>query len=190
MGEQGGRRLVALAGPPGAGKSTLAAVLAQAVPGLLVVPMDGFHLDNRLLEARGLLARKGAPESFDAAGVVAALDRVAQGQEVILPTFDRQADIAIAGAIEVPEAARLVLVEGNCLLSAQPPWSRLAPLWALSIYIDVPRALLRERLVRRWRDHGLSPAEAEARAEGNDLANADFVARTRALPDIVFSPRS
>jgi fructokinase len=64
------RRVVAIAGPPASGKSTLAAGLVAALRGAGVhsqlVPMDGFHLDNRILTDRGILDRKGSPPSFDA----------------------------------------------------------------------------------------------------------------------------
>lgn len=181
-----GRTVVALAAPPGAGKSTLAAMLAGEAEAALgagraiVVPMDGFHLDNRVLEARGLLARKGAPESFDAAGFVAMVGRLRREAEVAIPLFDRERDLAIAGAAVVGEGHRLVIVEGNYLLLDHPPWDRLAGAWDLAIGIAVPRAVLAERLVQRWLDHGLDPGAARARAFGNDLPNADLVlARSR-----------
>ncbi|WP_108663754.1 nucleoside/nucleotide kinase family protein [Acuticoccus kandeliae] len=183
------RSVVAIAGPPGAGKSVLSAELALALgPNAAVVPMDGFHLDNRLIAPRGLLARKGAPETFDALGVVHAVTRLTREAEVVLPAFDRAGDQAIAGAVEITGATRVALVEGNYLLADVPPWSALAPLWTLRIVIDVPRAVLSERLVQRWRDHGLSPADALRRAEENDLRNADWFAAHLGPHDIVYAP--
>ncbi len=184
---RGARLCVALSGPPGAGKSTLGAALVAALPGAVLVGMDGFHLDNRVLEARGLLARKGAPETFDGAGFVAAMRRIAAGQEVVMPVFDRARDIAIAGVAVIP-AEGPVIVEGNYLAFAEPPWDALAELWDLSIRIEEPEEELRRRLVARWLGAGLSREAAEARAEGNDMANGRRI-RERALPvDVVYRP--
>lgn len=123
------RLLIAIAGPPGSGKSTLAeAVVAELVArghDAVMMPMDGFHLDNRLLQDRGLRARKGAPETFDFGGFHAALERVRKQPSVILPVFDRTRDIAIAGAVEIRAATRIVVVEGNYLCLDEEPWRRL-----------------------------------------------------------------
>ena len=178
------RVLVALAGAPGSGKSTLADHLALGTGGR-VVPMDGFHLDNRVLGARGLRARKGAPETFDAAGFSTMIARLKAGGEVAIPTFDRSRDIAIAGAEIIAPQDRLLIVEGNYLLFDHPDWRGLANLWDFSIRLDVPRALLRERLVARWRSFGLDEAAAVERAEGNDLANADAIAAAALPADLV-----
>ncbi|MDO7629820.1 MAG: NB-ARC domain-containing protein, partial [Loktanella sp.] len=66
---EGGRLIVAIAGAPGSGKSTLAKEVARRISlqkcPCIVVPMDGFHLDNAILEDLNLIARKGAPETFD-----------------------------------------------------------------------------------------------------------------------------
>jgi pantothenate kinase len=175
------RYVVAIAGAPGAGKSTLAEALIVALearaPGrAALVPMDGYHYDNAVLAERGQLARKGAPETFDAEGLARDLARIrAGGAEVAVPVFDRALDLARAGARVVTPAQALVLVEGNYLLLDRPPWTALAPFFDLTLAIEVPMPELRRRLIERWRFHGLDPARAEARADGNDLPNARLV---------------
>ena len=165
-----------VAGPPASGKSTLAADLVAGLgPCAALVPMDGFHLDNRVLEARRLLARKGAPETFDAAGFAHMIRRLAQEEEVAVPVFDRTQDAAIADAQVVGADAEIAVVEGNYLLLDQPPWANLRDLWDLSIFLDVPLPELERRLIRRWLDHGHTPAEALARALHNDVPNARLV---------------
>jgi pantothenate kinase len=189
-----GRRLVAIAAAPGAGKSTLAGQLAREVDGAAgapcaaVVPMDGFHLDNRLLEARGLLARKGAPETFDAAGFVATMRRLQTEPEVVVPLFDRDRDLAVAGAAVVGREHRVVIVEGNYLLLDRPPWDALATLWDLTIWLDVPLEELERRLVERWLAHGHDPEAARARALGNDIPNARLTISASRPGDVVLRP--
>ena len=167
---------MAVAGAPASGKSTLAAALADRLTAAgraaRHVPMDGFHLDNAVLAPRGLLPRKGAPETFDAAGFVHAVRRLAAEDEVILPDFDRARDIAVAGRIVVGPETEIAVVEGNYLCFDADPWRRLAGLWDLAVFLDVPGPVLRARLLARWREHGLGEAEALARAEANDLPNA------------------
>lgn len=182
------RFVFAVAGPPGSGKSTLAGALVAALErldpgGAVLVPMDGFHLDNAVLEARGLLARKGAPETFDVAGYHDALRRIRAGEEVAVPVFDRTLDLARAGAAVVLPGHRVVVTEGNYLLLDRPPWTCLAGLFDRTLYLSAPEAELRARLVRRWLDHGLVPEAAEARADGNDLVNARLVAGLRRPAD-------
>lgn len=169
-----GRRLVALAGPPGAGKSTLAHQAAAAFPGAAVLPMDGYHLDNAILAERGLLARKGSPPSFDAAGFVALVRRLRSEDEVFHPVFDRERDIAIAGAASIAPQHSLVLVEGNYLLLDQPVWRDLRPLFDLTVMVTATRDVLADRLRRRWQDLGRD-ADAISRHLANDLGNLDIV---------------
>lgn len=172
----GKRIIVAVAGPAGSGKSTVAEALADALgPTAAVVPMDGFHLDNRVLEARGLLPRKGAPETFDADGFVTLLQRLKTHDEVVIPVFDRQRDIAIAGAQVIDASHRILLVEGSYLLLDTPPWSQLAPLWDLTIALDVPIDVLEQRLIDRWLAHDHTADQAKARALANDIPNARYV---------------
>ncbi|MDK8872053.1 nucleoside/nucleotide kinase family protein [Paracoccus sp. SSJ] len=179
-----GRRVLAVLGAPGSGKSTLAAQLAAGLDDAVLVPMDGFHLDNRLLEADGLRGCKGAPETFDAAGFVALVQRLKAGGEVIHPIFDRALDLAIAGAGRVEAETRLVVVEGNYLLLDRDPWRELAGLWDLSVILDVPMEELRRRLTARWQGLGRSPAKVMAHLE-NDLGNAELVLRESLPADLV-----
>jgi len=179
------RYLIGIAGAPASGKSTLAAELARRLNAqgrkTVVVAMDGFHLDNAILDARGLRPRKGAPETFDAPGFLRLVRALKTGEEVFAPVFDRTRDIAIAGAVAVPPAARVVIVEGNYLMFNEDPWLDLAALWDASARVDVAMPELRARLIQRWLSLNHSPSVATRRAEGNDIPNAQRVI-DRALP--------
>ena len=179
------RILVAIAGPPASGKTTLAEELARRLNAqkceTVVVPQDGFHLDNQVLEKRGDLNRKGAPHTFDGAGFVHLARRLKERADVAVPIFDRTRDIAIAGARIVPASAEVIIIEGNYLLFDDAPWFNLAPLWTLSVRLDVPLEDLRARLIQRWLGHGLSQTAATGRATKNDLPNAQSVL-DKALP--------
>ncbi|MFP1630222.1 nucleoside/nucleotide kinase family protein [Zhengella sp. ZM62] len=182
------RYTVAIAGAPGAGKSTLAAGLARTLGGrAVVVPMDGFHLDNAILEARGLMAVKGAPETFDVAGFAALLGRLATEDAVAIPVFDRAADLSRAGAAIVSTATPIRIVEGNYLLIDRPGWRSLRPHFDLAVILDVPEAELERRLVQRWLAHGLDPQAARSRALGNDIPNARLVAAESSGADLIVS---
>ena len=169
------RVLLAISGPPSAGKSTLAEDLSLSYgEKAVVVPMDGFHLDNDILTARGMLARKGSPETFDGRGFVHLVERIAAGESVYAPRFDRATDLSRAGAIEIDHHS-LIIFEGNYLFSALPPWDRLIACWTLSIWLDVPMETIEKRCIDRWLSHGFSLSDARTRARANDLANARLV---------------
>jgi pantothenate kinase len=187
------RVLVALAGAPGSGKSTLAGELVRRLRDQRtraeVVPMDGYHLDNTVLDTRGLRPRKGAPETFDVAGFTHLIRRLKTGEEVVAPIFDRSRDLAIAGAQAVAADCQVIVCEGNYLLFDEEPWSALAPLWDVSARLDVPMPELRARLIQRWLSYGLSRTTAIRRATANDIPNAQRVI-DRALPaDLVLETR-
>jgi pantothenate kinase len=187
------RFLLGIAGPPGAGKSTLAAAVEQSAnarrgPGFAVVaPMDGFHLSNERLDALGLRRRKGAPETFDVEKFVRLAERVRDdvGTTILWPAFDRVRDRTVAGAITIPSATRLVIVEGNYLLLDRPGWRRVRPLLDEAWYVDAPRCVLRDRLRARATAGRRAEADAVAvaRAVASDLRNVELVATTKAAAD-------
>ncbi|MEI4483765.1 MULTISPECIES: nucleoside/nucleotide kinase family protein [unclassified Phyllobacterium] len=175
------RLVVAIAGPPGAGKSTVSATLCAAInardpDAAVVVPMDGFHLDNAILDARDMRKRKGSPPTFDCAGFEVMLRRLREGgEDIVIPLFDRKLDLARAGADIVKADQRILLVEGNYLLLDQAPWNRLEPLFDMTVFLQVDRLELENRLVQRWLGFGYNVGSAQARALSNDMPNADLV---------------
>jgi len=188
------RIVVAVVGAPGSGKSTLAERLAETLnadqPGLAaVLPMDGYHYDDGLLTARGLRARKGAPETFDVGGLVHMLERLRRNkeQEIAVPVFDRDLEIARAGARMISRESRVLIVEGNYLLLDVAPWSGLHGLYDLTVALDVPEDELRRRLVARWRGYGVQEAEIAVKVEANDLPNGRFVRANSRPADVVLT---
>lgn len=192
-----GRRIVALAGAPGAGKSTLAEALVDALnaaepDSAALVPMDGFHYDDLYLVPAGLRSRKGAPETFDVGGYAHMLRRLRACDEptVAVPVFDREIEIARAGARLIPSGVRTIVTEGNYLLLDRAPWTDLAGLFDLTVFLDVPEAELERRLVDRWLGHGHDLDTAREKALGNDIPNARLVARNARPADITIAPPS
>lgn len=172
----GKRRLVALAGAPASGKSTFAEKIAGHLTAqghnTQVVPMDGFHLDNADLDLRGLRSRKGAPETFDVAGLTDLVARLGTRDEVSFPAFDRSNDRSVPDAGALSHGVQTVIVEGNYLLFDDKGWRDLYDLWDFRIFLNVPPDVLRARLVDRWLAHDHTQAQAETRADSNDMANA------------------
>lgn len=180
------RPLLGITGAPGAGKSWLAAALAAAVPGTVLVPMDGFHRTTAELAARGWVAERGTPRTFDADGYVALLGRLRAGAPVTAPAFDRSREEPVPAAIAVPADTRLVITEGNYLLLDVPPWSHIRDLLDEIWYLEVPETLRLERLVARHVEFGRAPDEARWRATaGSDGDNARLVAATRSRADLI-----
>jgi pantothenate kinase len=179
----GDRRILGLAGPPGGGKSSLAASLHAAFPGVTqVVPMDGFHLAGSELQRLGRADRKGAPDTFDALGFCSLLRRLRQqlpGEIVYAPEFRREIEEPIAGAIAVRHEAQLVITEGNYLLLDEGPWSDIRGLLDDTWYVGGDDALRRERLIRRHEQFGRSRASATAWVDRSDEANARLIAAAR-----------
>ncbi len=183
-----GRALIGIAGPPGAGKSTLAERLVTAVgPAAAWVPMDGFHLADAALDRLGLRARKGAPETFDGWGYLALLRRLAveTGHSVWAPDFDRTLEQPLAGRIPVDPEVRLVVSEGNYLLLDRPPWPQVRAALSEVWYVEADAGVRLERLLARHVEFGKSPAEARAWVAAVDEPNARLVERGRDAADLV-----
>jgi pantothenate kinase len=182
--------MLGIAGPPGSGKSTLSEALCKALraagESAIVVPMDGFHFDDAVLNARGHRSRKGAPHTFDVAGFEVLLKRIkAREADIAIPVFDRAMELARAGADIIPAGVKFILVEGNYLLLQQPGWERLKPLFDFTIFLKVPEATLERRLLQRWRGFGFDEAGARAKALGNDIPNAKLVLAESAAADLI-----
>ncbi|RMI34524.1 nucleoside/nucleotide kinase family protein [Streptomyces triticirhizae] len=184
-----GRAVLGLAGPPGAGKSTLAGSLVAALGEVAAyVPLDGFHLSNAQLDRLGLRSRKGSEPSFDALGYAALLARLlaaAGREEVYVPDFDRSLDEPVAARHRVAADVRLVVTEGNYLALDAPGWRQARALIDQLWYVDAPEELRDARLVARHRRHGRSSAEARAWVDSNDRPNALLVAASRGRCDRV-----
>ncbi|MFS0728845.1 nucleoside/nucleotide kinase family protein [Curtobacterium sp. 1P10AnD] len=180
------RVVLGITGAPGAGKSTLARRIVVAVDERLgagtavQVPMDGFHLANAALDTLGRHERKGAVDTFDAAGYVALVRRLATADEPVVwaPDFDRRIDEPVAGSIAVPSTTRLVVTEGNYLLDAEAPWTGLPELLTETWACVVDDAVRVDRLVGRHMRHGRDHDAARAWALEVDGVNAARVAAT------------
>ena len=181
------RYVIGIAGAPGSGKSTLAQHLCETLGAeAIVVPMDGFHFDDVILNARGDRPRKGAPHTFDVAGFEVLLKRIkAREADIAIPVFDRAQEHSRAGASIISQEAKFILVEGNYLLLKLNGWKKLKPLFDFTIFLDVPLAELEHRLLERWRGFGFEEAGAKAKALGNDIPNAKLVIEKSAKADIV-----
>ena len=191
----GHRVLLGITGSPGAGKSTLATALVEAVnradgAGLAVhLPMDGFHLANATLDRLGLRHRKGAIETFDGWGFAGLLERILAETEhtVYAPGFERSVDEPVAAEIAIEPSARIVVVEGNYLLVDEGPWQRVGDLVDEAWFVEASDEERVRRLVERHTAFGRTPEAALAWALEVDGANAGVIAPTVARADLVVS---
>jgi pantothenate kinase len=184
------RFMVGIAGAPASGKSTLAEHLRDALIAMretaIVVPMDGFHYDDAVLNARGHRPRKGAPYTFDARGFEALLHRIkAREPDIAIPVFDRTQELSRAAADIVTDEAKFIIVEGNYLLLKQEPWNKLKPIFDFTIYRSVPIEELEARLIKRWLDLGFDMDYAKNWIASNDLLNIKTVIAESSQADLV-----
>jgi pantothenate kinase len=189
LADAGSRRILGIAGAPGAGKSTLAALVTARLDGAAVqVPMDGLHLADVELSRLGRRDWKGAPDTFDAFGFLALLRRLrtpAPGEVVYAPAFERSIEQPIAGSIPVGPAVPLIITEGNYLLLDDPPWHEVRPLLDETWFVEIDDAVRVERLIRRHIEFGKTPEQAAEWVQRLDEQNARLVAATRERADLI-----
>ena len=189
-----GRMLIGIGGIPGAGKSTLARHLRDALghisqqPGnAVVVPLDGFHLTNEELEERELVERKGSPDTFRAQSFFAKLIEIKRATvPVLMPMYSRQLHEPVQDALEVPPETPLVIAEGNYILCDFGVWRSIAALFDVKIFVDTPPERARKWIIARHIEGGLISEEAEEKYETNDKPNADLILPARNSVDIIF----
>lgn len=184
----GQRRILGITGCPGAGKGTVAHAVSAALGArAVVVPMDGFHLAEAELHRLGRRDRKGAPDTFDAAGYVALLRRLRQPSDEVVyaPEFRRELEESVAGAIAVPPEADLVITEGNYLLLKRPPWGEIRELLDEAWFLAPDDGLRRKRLIDRHIRYGKTAEQARTWVLGSDEANAGLISPTRECADLV-----
>ena len=173
------RVLVAIAGPPGSGKSTVGKLLTDLMNKNLMktslVPMDGFHLDNETLEKSNLLERKGAPETFDIEGFLGLIKELRSKNDIKVPLFDRSTDKVIRDAQIISRDQDYLVIEGNYLLLDRELWRDLSKYWDYKIFLKIEKTVLKSRLIERWLAENHTYSEAEARVVNNDLINANLV---------------
>ena len=180
------RFVVGVAGPPGAGKSTVSdELVARLDAGAAVVPLDGFHRRHDELVAAGLVDRKGAPETFDAASFVELVRSLRSADRTVTaPAYDRSIEDVVPAAIRILPQHRIVVVEGNYLLLRDGPWRDVRGLLDLAVYVDVDDALRIERLVARHIEFGKSADHAARFVDHSDEVNARLVAGSRRYADV------
>jgi pantothenate kinase len=192
--EPGRRILIAIAGSPGAGKSTIAADVVARLPDAALLPMDGFHLPQSRLVELGRRDRMGAPDTFDVDAFLSTLAALRSpdsfgnsGNRVPIPGFDREIEEPIPDAASIFPEFSTVVVEGNYLLLDRDGWERAAPLFDLTFFVQVDRDLRITRLIARHERFGKSPEDARAWALGPDETNARLIEVTAGRADHVIA---
>lgn len=190
-GAKGRRVMIAIAGAPGSGKSTIAEHVVDVLNAgegvsAALFPMDGFHYDDAVLEEMKRRLFKGAIDTFDAHGLRHMLERLKANEDdvVAVPVFDRAIEIARAGGRLIPQSVDIIVCEGNYPLASQSPWDRLKQIFDLTVFVDVDEDDLRARLRDRWRSFGLGEDEINRKVEENDLPNGRFIISSSTEPDL------
>lgn len=181
------RVAIGIAGGPGAGKSTLAGDLVAALGKIAaLIPMDGFHMRQAKLEALGMAGEKGAPHTFEGAAFADFVNRLKQAKDDVSgPGYSRAIEDVVDEAYVVPAGARLLVIEGNYLLLDDPPWDGLRRLIEFAVFLDLPRDIVRARLLKRHAEHGrFTASHIIEHVDSVDLPDYELVARSRGRADL------
>lgn len=188
----GRRLLIGIAGPPAAGKSTLAEQLVQELnadhPIAQLLPMDGFHMYNQQLDSAGIRSRKGAPETFRPREYVRLLKLAGDGVEVLAPAYSRDLHDVVENALSIKATHRIVVTEGNYLLLCDLEWSSVASVLDLRIFVRCDEETARARLMKRHLAGGKTEASATEKVESVDLVNLRLINSTERYADWVVDP--
>ncbi|KAK7284078.1 hypothetical protein RJT34_18815 [Clitoria ternatea] len=189
---------VGLAGPPGAGKSTLAHEVAKRVNKLwpektsevaIVVPMDGFHLYRSELDAmenpEEAHTRRGAPWTFNPLRLLTCLNNLRIHGSVHVPSFDHGVGDPVEDDIFVNLQHKVVIVEGNYLLLEDGVWKEISSLFDEKWFIDIDIDKAMQRVLKRHISTGKPPDIAKQRVENNDRLNAELIMKSKKNADII-----
>ncbi|KAE8354915.1 P-loop containing nucleoside triphosphate hydrolase protein [Aspergillus coremiiformis] len=182
------RVMIAMSGPPGSGKSTIAATVVARLnalstkPFAIAIPMDGFHYPKKYLSslpnAEEAYARRGAHWTFDASGVLQLvkalhLSKTNQREIIHAPQFDHAVGDPVEGAIAVSPDVSLILLEGNYLVYEMAPWSEIQDYVDDTWFVEVDATLAKQRIAKRHLQSGIEKTWEDAirRVESNDMLN-------------------
>lgn len=186
--------MVAIAGPPASGKSTIAeelSILINQQSGSHisdVIPMDGFHLDNESLDQLNLRHRKGAENTFDSNAFVKMVKSLHDAKEAVsIPLFDRKSDATVPDAKLISTQQKILIIEGNYLLLDSEPWTQAHQMYDFKILLKPDIEIIKDRLIDRWLENGYDLEGAQKRALSNDIPNAEFVLKHSVKEDLIIT---
>ncbi|KAG7743176.1 hypothetical protein KL932_001917 [Ogataea haglerorum] len=183
------RVIVAVCGAPGSGKSLITERVVRRLnerygeQRAVVVPQDGFHYYMsellQMADPETMVARRGADFTFNAEALVDLVKRIREHpeEEIYAPSFDHKIKDPVESSIVIRPENQVVILEGNYVCLDKEPWSQLSQVVDANWMVVARPELIRERIVRRHLEAGISKTkeEAEKRADGNDMVNGKYV---------------